>query len=64
MLRDVLSVQVLLKSYGKQRGFDVKDAFSHVIFYYENVQSRNRSPWSVRSLMNILDVRYRSWSRR
>jgi hypothetical protein len=35
MLRDVLSVQVLLKSYGKQRGFDVKDAFSHVIFYYE-----------------------------
>jgi hypothetical protein len=34
MLRDVLCVQVLLKSYGKERGLDVKDAFSHVIFYY------------------------------
>ena len=34
MLRDVLCVQVLLKSYGKQRSFDVKDASSHVIFYY------------------------------
>lgn len=34
MLRDVLCVQVLLKSYGKQRGHDVKEAFSHVIFCY------------------------------
>jgi len=34
MLRDVLCVQVLLKSYGKQRSLDVKDASSHVIFYY------------------------------
>jgi hypothetical protein len=34
MLRDVLCVQILLKSYGKQRGFDVKEAFSHVIFCY------------------------------
>ncbi|MGA2311875.1 MAG: hypothetical protein ABSF87_05845 [Xanthobacteraceae bacterium] len=34
MLRDVLCVQVLLKSYGKQRGLDVKEAFSHIIFYY------------------------------
>jgi hypothetical protein len=34
MLRDALSVQVLLKSYGKQRGLDVKEAFSHIIFYY------------------------------
>jgi hypothetical protein len=34
MLRDALCVQVLLKSYGKQRGLDVKEAFSHVIFYY------------------------------
>jgi len=31
---DVLCVQVLLKSYGKQRGLDVKEAFSHVIFVY------------------------------
>jgi hypothetical protein len=34
MLRDTLAVQVLLKSYGKQRGLDVKEAFSHIIFYY------------------------------
>jgi hypothetical protein len=34
MLRDVLCVQVLLKSYGKQRGLDVKEVSSHVIFYY------------------------------
>jgi hypothetical protein len=34
MLRDVLCVQVLLKSYGKRRGLDVKEAFSHVIFCY------------------------------
>lgn len=34
MLRDALCVQVLLKSYGKQRGLDVKDVFSRIIFYY------------------------------
>jgi hypothetical protein len=34
MLKDVLSVQVLLKSYGKERGLDVKEVFSHIIFYY------------------------------
>jgi hypothetical protein len=34
MLRDTLGVQVLLKSYGKQRSLDVKEAFSHIIFYY------------------------------
>lgn len=34
ILRDLLCVQVLLKSYGKQRGLDVKEAFSHIIFYY------------------------------
>jgi len=34
MLRDTLCVQVLLKSYGIQRGLDVKQAFSHIIFYY------------------------------
>lgn len=34
MLKDILSVQVLLKSYGKERGLDVKEAFSHIIFYY------------------------------
>jgi hypothetical protein len=34
MLRDTLCVQVLLKSYGKERGLDVQEAFSHIIFYY------------------------------
>ena len=29
-----MAVQVLLKSYGKERGLDVKEAFSHIIFYY------------------------------
>jgi hypothetical protein len=34
MLTDALCVQILLKSYGKQRGHDPNSAFSHVIFYY------------------------------
>jgi hypothetical protein len=34
MLTNALCVQVLLKSYGKQRGHDPNSAFSHVIFYY------------------------------
>ena len=34
MLTDALCVQVLLKSYGKQRGHDSNSAFSYVIFYY------------------------------
>jgi hypothetical protein len=34
MLKDVLCVQILLKSYAKQRGLDPNNAFSHVIFYY------------------------------
>jgi hypothetical protein len=34
ILKDILCVQVLLKSYGKERGLDVKEAFSHIIFYY------------------------------
>lgn len=34
MLKDILCVQVLLKSYGKERGLDVKEALSHIIFYY------------------------------
>lgn len=34
MQRDVLAIQVLLKSYGKIRGHDVLTAFSHIIFYY------------------------------
>jgi hypothetical protein len=34
MLRDALTIQVLLKSYGKQHGQDAQSVFSHIIFYY------------------------------
>jgi hypothetical protein len=34
MLKNTLCIQVLLKSYGKQRGLEPKSAFSHIIFYY------------------------------
>ena len=34
MLRDTLCVQVLLKGYGKERGLEVTQAFSNIIFYY------------------------------
>lgn len=34
ILRDLLCMQVLLKSYGQQRGLEVSDAKAHIIFYY------------------------------
>jgi len=34
MLTDALCIQVLLKSYGNERGHSCDKAFSHVIFYY------------------------------
>jgi hypothetical protein len=34
IMRDMLCVQILLKSYGKSRGLDVTQANSYVIFYY------------------------------
>lgn len=34
ILRDLLAVQVLLKSYGQHRGLEITKAFSHIIFYY------------------------------
>jgi hypothetical protein len=34
MLRDALTIQVLLKSYGKHHGKEARSAFSHIIFYY------------------------------
>ena len=37
MLKDALCIQVLLKSYGKEKGYDVKEAFSRFIFYYGKV---------------------------
>jgi hypothetical protein len=37
LLRDVLCVQLLLKSYGQQKGFDPITVSSHVIFYYDNL---------------------------
>jgi hypothetical protein len=34
MLRDTLCVQILLKSYGNERGHDCDSALSHIVFYY------------------------------
>ncbi|MCL5779276.1 hypothetical protein M1105_20165 [Limibaculum sp. FT325] len=34
ILRDLLCLQVLLRSYGAQRGLEVSDANAHIIFYY------------------------------
>ncbi len=34
IIRDLLAVQVLLKSYGEHRNLEVSKAFSHIIFYY------------------------------
>jgi hypothetical protein len=34
ILRDLLCTQVLLKSYGVQRGLEIVEAASRVIFYY------------------------------
>ena len=34
MLRDLLCVQVLLKSYGKKKGYEISTARSLIIFYY------------------------------
>lgn len=34
ILRDLLCMQVLLKSYGQTRGLEVSDARAHIIFYY------------------------------
>jgi hypothetical protein len=34
MLKDALCIQVLLKHYSKQRGYDPKSVFSHFIFFY------------------------------
>ena len=34
MLKNALCIQVLLKHYAKQRGYDPKGVFSHFIFFY------------------------------
>ncbi|MDC1428116.1 hypothetical protein N8156_05335 [Rhodospirillaceae bacterium] len=34
ILRDLLCVQVLLKSYGSKKGFEILSANSQIIFYY------------------------------
>ncbi|WP_171666800.1 hypothetical protein [Ruegeria sp. HKCCD6228] len=34
ILRDLLCLQVLLKSYGQQKGYEVSEATAHIIFYY------------------------------
>jgi hypothetical protein len=32
--KDALCIQVLLKNYAKQRGYDPKSVFNHFIFFY------------------------------
>jgi len=34
IMRDLLSIQVLLKSYGEQRGYETQSSESKIIFYY------------------------------
>ena len=45
ILRDVMCVQVLLKSYGEHRGYNPLNASSHVIFYYGACGLKK--PWSL-----------------
>jgi len=34
ILRDLLCLQILLRSYGQSRGFEISEASAHIIFYY------------------------------
>jgi hypothetical protein len=45
ILRDVMCVQVLLKSYGEQRGYSPTSVSSHIIFYYGACGLKK--PWSL-----------------
>jgi hypothetical protein len=45
ILRDLLCLQVLLKSYGQQRGLHVTEARAHIIFFYG--QCSIRKPFSL-----------------
>lgn len=45
ILRDLLCLQVLLKSYGVARGLEVTDARAHIIFYYG--QCSIKAPFSL-----------------
>ena len=45
ILRDLLCLQILLRSYGQSRGLEVADASSHIIFYYG--QCSIRKPFSL-----------------
>jgi hypothetical protein len=47
ILRDVMCVQVLLKSYAEQKGYNPLNASSHVIFYYGACGLKK--PWSLTS---------------
>ncbi len=45
ILRDMLCLQILLRSYGQARGLEVADASAHIIFYYG--QCSIRKPFSL-----------------
>ncbi len=45
ILRDLLCLQILLRSYGQSRGLEVAEASTHIIFYYG--QCSIRKPFSL-----------------
>lgn len=45
ILRDLLCMQILLKSYGEHHGYKVKKASSHIVFYYG--QCSIKKPFSI-----------------
>ena len=70
ILRDLLCTQVLLKSYGAQRGLEVGEAASRVIFYYGKCSIKkpfcltaeeldDHFSWPVREAVERLNEYYR-----
>jgi hypothetical protein len=70
ILRDLLCTQVLLKSYGLQRGLEVAEAASRVIFYYGKCSIKkpfsltaeeldDHFSWPVREAVEALNEYYR-----
>ncbi len=43
ILRDLLCLQILLKSYGEAKGYKVSQARAHIIFYYGQCSIKNHS---------------------
>lgn len=54
IIRDLACVQVLLQSYGEDRGLKIRSAMSHIVFYYG--QGSISKPFSLKG--NELDVHF------